>query len=146
MEVEKILARPRRIRARMEEQRERVERLEAFAVAKLVEERKKLLGLAASYQDALWAVNDLIERLPKEHMRQAVKLRALDELSWRKAGREMGISPRSARRWYIRAVAWLTKDNLYAPKGDNPSGACKRNYFAGKKSLAMQSSINPICA
>ena len=92
MEVEKILARPRRIRARMEEQRERVDRLEAFAqrctsswsdtpgghggdarydaVAKLVEERKKLLGLAASYQDALWAVNDLIERLPKERMQQ----------------------------------------------------------------------------
>ena len=133
MEVEKILARPRRIRARMEEQRERVERLEAFAqrctsswsdtpgghggdarydaVAKLVEERKKLLGLAASYQDALWAVNDLIDRLPKERMQQAVKLRALDELSWRKAGREMGISPRSARRWYIRAVAGLSKKN-----------------------------------
>ena len=31
MEVEKTLARPRRIRARMEEQRERVDRLEAFA-------------------------------------------------------------------------------------------------------------------
>lgn len=133
MEVEKILSYPRKIRARMEEQRERVERLEAFtqrctsswsetpgerggdarydAVAKLVGERKKLLGLAASYQDALWAVNDLIERLPKERMRQAVRLRALDELSWRKAGWEMGISPRSARRWYIRAVAWLTEDN-----------------------------------
>lgn len=131
MEVEKILARPRRIRARMEEQRERVDRLEAFAqrctsswsdtpgghggdarydaVAKLVGERAKLDALEEALALACIDAIDWIGRLQSERLRRAAQMRSLDSLSWRQIGRRMGVSPRTVMRWYDQAITILSQ-------------------------------------
>ena len=126
-----VLSRPRRLRLRIEEQRERIARLEARAqhctsnwsgvpgrsvsdarydaVAKLVSERAKLDALEEARALACMEAMDWIGRLESDRLRRTAQLRSMDELSWRQIGRRMGVSPRTAMRWYDQAITILSQ-------------------------------------